>query len=181
MITDTTPPPPPPTYDEPPPPPPPSEEVEPPPPSRSAGPFSRGSVRLSLMVGSGFTATDDYLILGAGLGYFLVDGLEIGLDYDIWFLADPVLNRLSPGVRYVFHQIPVIKPYVGGFYRHTFVGSGYEDFDYLGARLGIFYVPQSRGVYVGGGAVYEHMLSCKNSAFIDCDNWYPEIFVGVSF
>jgi hypothetical protein len=180
MITDTSTPPPPPPVDYQPPPPPPSEE-EAPPRQRSAGPFSRGSIRLSALVGTGFTSSDDYLILGAGLGYYVLDGLEVGVDYDIWFLADPVLNRISPGVRYVFHMVPAIKPYVGGFYRHTFVsGDGIPDFNYLGARLGIYYVPQSKGMYVGGGAVYEHMLDC-NSKVWECDNWYPEIFIGVSF
>ena len=55
----------------------------------SAGPFSRGGVRLSLLVGWGSTVADDYLILGGGLGYFILDGLEVGLDYEAWFLGRP--------------------------------------------------------------------------------------------
>ena len=171
---------PPPTYQDtalPPPPPP----DEPPPPRRSAGPFARGSVRLSVLIGTGSSAYDTYLILGGGAGYYLLDGLELGLDYEAWFLADPVMHRLSPGLRYVFHMVPLIKPYIGGFYRHTFVGSDIEDWDSLGARGGIYYVPPNGGLYVGGGAVYEHLLGCSNSAFVDCDDVYPEIFVGVTF
>jgi hypothetical protein len=181
LVTDEPPPPPPMVEDTalpPPPPPPPADE---PPPRRSAGPFARGSVRLSVLVGAGSTINDTYLILGGGVGYYLLDGLELGIDYEAWILAEPVMNRLSPGLRYVFHMIPVIKPYIGGFYRHTFIGSGYEDSNSLGVRGGIYYVPPNGGLYVGGGAVYEHLLGCTNSAFIDCDSVYPEIFVGVSF
>ncbi|HEX5099347.1 MAG TPA: hypothetical protein VFV94_07590 [Polyangiaceae bacterium] len=175
------PPPPEPTYQEPPPPPPEPDQPPDEPRARSAGPFSRGSVRLSLLIGTGYTPTDNYLILGGGVGYYLLDGLELGVDYEAWFLAEPVMHRLSPGLRYVFHMIPVIKPYVGGFYRHTFVGNNIDDLDYLGARLGVYYVPPNGGVYVGGGAVYEHLLDCTNGAFVDCDSVYPEIFVGISF
>jgi hypothetical protein len=179
------PPPPPPTYPTEQQPPPPEESAPPPPPEeprprRSAGPFARGSIRLSFLIGSGWTTTDEYLILGAGVGYYVVDGLELGLDYEAWLFGSPVLNRLSPGVRYVFHMVPVIKPYVGGFYRHTFV-NGYEDLDYVGARAGLFYVPKGGGLYFGGGAVYEHLLNHCSGQYVDCDDVYPEIFVGVSF
>jgi hypothetical protein len=57
----------------------------------------------------------------------------------------------------------------------------YDDYDYLGARAGIYYAPKAGGVYVGGGAVYEHLLDCTDSDFVDCDSVYPEIFIGVSF
>lgn len=174
-------PPPPVTYDEPPPPPPPEpEQADDGGGRRSAGPFARGSVRLSILLGTGYTPTENYLILGGGVGYYLLDGLELGVDYEAWILAEPVMHRLSPGLKYVFHMVPVIKPYIGGFYRHTFVNDR-DDYDYLGGRLGIYYVPKGGGVYVGGGAVYEHLLDCTDNAFVDCDSVYPEIFVGVSF
>src|SRR5262245_10107749 len=103
-----------------PPPPPPSDVPEDSGSDRSAGPFSRGSIRLTLLVGWGSTVTEEYLILGGGPGYFLADGLEIGLDYEAWLFGEPVMHRLSPETRYIFHMVPVIKPYVGVFYRHTF-------------------------------------------------------------
>jgi hypothetical protein len=173
------PPPPPPTYNEPPPPPP---EPAPPPeePDRSAGAFAGGSTRLSLLIGTGYTPTDNYLILGAGVGRYLADGLELGLDYEMWIFAEPVMHRLSPGLKYVFHMVPVIKPYVGAFYRHTFVND-YDDLNYVGGRGGIYYAPKNGRMYVGGGAVYEHLLDCTDSAFVDCDSVYPEIFVGIAF
>lgn len=147
---------------------------------RSAWPFLRNRVRVTALVGFGATNTDDYLILGAGVGYFVVDGLEIGLDYDAWLIGDPVMHRLSPETRYVFHFVEVVKPYIGVFYRHTFVG-GYDDFDQIGARGGVYFAPRSGVFFVGGGAVYERLLDCSDGLIIDCDAVYPEVFVGASF
>ena len=179
--------PPKPTYpEETPPPPPPAEETAPPPepeapPERDAGPFSKGSVRLTALIGTGSSVTDTYLILGAGVGYFLVDGLEVGLDYELWFLAEPVLNRLSPETRYVLHFVPVIKPYIGAFYRHTFVGSDIEDFDHIGARAGAYIIPSRSRLFVGVGAVFEHLLGCDDDSYWDCDEVYPEVTIGITF
>ena len=165
----------------PPPPPPPEDEPADSGGDDSAGPFSKGSIRLTLLVGTGSTIDDTYLILGGGPGYFIVDGLEIGLDYEAWIFAEPVMHRLSPETRYVFHMIPVIKPYIGVFYRHTFVPDDrYDDFDHVGARGGLYYVPKGGRVFVGGGAIYERLLDCEEGALLDCDEVYPEIFVGVS-
>jgi hypothetical protein len=144
------------------------------------GPFSRGSVRLTLLLGTGTTRTDNYFIIGGGLGYFLLDGLEVGLDYEAWLFAEPVLHRLSPETRYVFHMIPVIKPYAGVFYRRTFVMQDGDDYNQLGGRLGAYYVPRSGRMYIGGGAVYEKTLDCTSSAYVDCDSWYPEVSFGIS-
>jgi hypothetical protein len=146
----------------------------------SAGPFSRGSIRLTLLIGTGSTVREDYLIVGGGVGYFVADGFELGVDYEAWILASPVFHRLSPEARYVFHMIPVIKPYVGVFYRHTFVADDYEDMDHVGARGGLFYVPKGGRVFVGGGAIYERLLDCEETSLVDCDEVYPEIFFGVS-
>jgi hypothetical protein len=137
-------------------------------------------VRLSLLLGTGSTRTDRYFILGGGLGYFVLDGLELGLEYEAWLFGSPVMNRLSPETRYVFYMVPTIKPYVGFFYRHTFIKK-YDDLDYLGGRLGLFVAPERSSAYIGAGAVYEHQLACKKTESIDCDDWYPEVSVGVSF
>ena len=153
-----------------------SEQAEPPAPR---GPFSARSVRLTLLLGTGSTQKDTYLILGAGVGYFLVDGLEIGADYEAWLFAEPVLQRLSPETRYVFHMVPVIKPYIGAFYRHTFV-SDYDDLNSVGGRAGAYIIPRSSRMYFGAGAVYERTLDCSSSAFVDCDSVYPEVTIGVS-
>jgi hypothetical protein len=147
---------------------------------RSSWPFMRNRVRVSALVGTGATNTDTYLILGAGVGYFVLDGFEIGLDYDAWIIGDPAMHRLGPETRYVFHFVEIIKPYVGAFSRHTFV-TGYDDFDHIGARGGVYFVPRNGRFFVGGGAVYERLLDCSEGLIIDCDAVYPEVFVGASF
>ena len=155
----------------------PEPDLPDPPPPR--GPFSQGSVRLTLILGTGSTRTDNYFIIGGGLGYFLLDGLAVGLDYEAWLFAEPVLQRLSPEARYVFHMVPVIKPYVGTFYRRTFV-TDQDDYNQVGGRVGAYYLPKAGRMFVGGGAVYERTLDCTSSTYVDCDSWYPEISIGVS-
>jgi hypothetical protein len=144
-----------------------------------ANPFRRGAVRLTLVLGTGSTVRDEYLILGGGLGYYLLDGAELGVDYEAWIMGSPVMQRLSPELRYVLHFVPLIKPYVGVFYRHAFIND-YDDIDSVGGRLGVYYVTPRGRVYIGGGAVYDHMLDCAASTFVECDTIYPEISIGAS-
>jgi len=143
------------------------------------GPFAKGSKRLSLLVGTGYTGGDNYFILGGGLGFFVVNGLELGLDYEAWIGGDPFIHRLSPGAKFVLGFVPRIKPYVGIFYRRTMVAN-YDDFSQWGARVGAFYAPPRGRVFVGGGAVYERLFDCDDSGVVDCDSWYPEVMVGIS-
>ncbi len=140
-------------------------------------PFARGRIRISALIGTGFAGDDDYLVLGAGLGYFVLKGVELGLDYEMWILGDPTFHRLSPGIRYVL-DLKAVKPYVGVFYRHTFV-SDYDDFNQVGARAGVYIKPKGP-VFFGGGAVYERLLGCDDNSLVDCDSVYPEVVIGVS-
>jgi len=141
------------------------------------GPFSRGRVRLSAVIGTGSTGSDTYLILGAGAGYYVLNNVELGLDYELWAFGDPTLQRLSPGLRYVL-DLKAVKPYVGVFYRHTFV-SDYDDYDQVGARAGLYLTPGR--AFIGAGVVYERLLNCDDSSLYDCDSVYPEVSIGVSF
>jgi hypothetical protein len=142
-------------------------------------PFARRRVRLSLLVGTSSTNRGSYLILGGGIGYFLLNGFEVGIDYEDWLLGEPIVHRLSPETRYVFHFVPTLKPYVGVFYRHTFVND-VADLDHLGARTGVLYVPPTGQFYLGGGAAYERLLNCKPGVLVDCNAVYPELLVGIS-
>ena len=142
-----------------------------------AKPFEQGSFSVSLRVATGGFGSDRYYVIGASTGFFVVDGLELGLTFEQWFGAEPDISKLSPHVRYVFHFVPTVHPYLGAFYRHWFIGSNIDDVDTLGARLGFLILAGSNFV-VGGGVVYEHIVSeCQD----DCWDIYPELIVSLMF
>ena len=70
--------------------------------------FSANSTAVGVVLGSGSAFNDDYLILGVGVGYYVVDGLELGIDLHHCFSGDPSITKLSPQIRYVFTQPIVI-------------------------------------------------------------------------
>jgi len=144
--------------------------------------FSKNSTSIGVIVGSGNAFNDNYLILGVGVGYYVVKGLEIGLDVQRWFSGDPSITKVSPQIRYVFTQPKVIKPYVGAFYRRTYFGDlngiSIDDQDSYGYRAGAYFTTNNR-VYIGGGIVYEEYKDCDPS--YDCSTTYPEILFTVSF
>lgn len=142
--------------------------------------FRQGRVRVSALVGVGYAFDQSYFLLGGGAGYYLVDGLEVGADTDFWIGPSPMLWSVSPGLRYVFHFVPVVKPYVGGFYRHRFIGDSVPDTDSLGTRLGVYF-NWARGFYFGAGAVAEWYFNCEDTAYSDCVTLYPEISLAFVF
>ena len=139
--------------------------------------FSKNSTSVGVVLGSGSSFNDNYIILGVGVGYYITKGLELGIDLQHWFSGDPSITKVSPQIRYVFTQPKVIKPYVGAFYRRTFI-KDLEDADSFGYRAGAYFSAKS-GVYIGGGIVYEEYTDCGR--FSDCSNTYPEILFTVSF
>jgi hypothetical protein len=116
--------------------------------------------------------------LGFGVGYFLVNGLELHVDTDFWLIGEPFIATPSSGLRYVMWFVPKVHPYVGGFYRHYFSGSGYPDANSIGARGGV-YLMTGRSSYFGLGGAYEHMLD--DELFVDTDFIYPEIAFAFAF
>lgn len=139
--------------------------------------FSKGSTSLGVVLGSGSFGREDYIILGVGVGYYVLPGLELGIDVQHWFSGDPAITKVSPQIRYVFTQPKVIKPYVGAFYRRTFIEDR-DDADSFGYRAGAYFSAKS-GVYIGGGVVYEQYKDCNR--FVDCSDTYPELLFMVSF
>jgi hypothetical protein len=141
-------------------------------------PWDRGRIAISLSLGSEEAFGDDYFLVGAGVGYFVLDGLEVGVDGVRWFGGDPGISVVSPGLRYV--AVPLgwpVLPYVGGFYTHYFIGGPFEDFDTVGARLGLV-LHRGGGLILGGGAIAERIVSDCNE---DCTSIYPELSVGFTF
>jgi hypothetical protein len=143
-----------------------------------AGPFAEGSIRISAIFGVANQIDNTAFILGAGAGYYIVDGLELGLEGEYWINSEPSVSKVSPNARYVLWFVPVLKPYVGTFYRHLFVGAPKDDMDSLGGRAGAFWV-SGGGSYFGGGVVHEiYVKGCEVS---DCSETYPEIMLSFSF
>jgi hypothetical protein len=140
-----------------------------------AGAFAKGRKRVGLYGGAGSSYSHTYLIIGLGAGYYLLDGFEVGLDFEGWLLHTPQTYKLSPQVRYVFWQLQPILPYVGGFYRKTWVTDGYPDLKSWGGRAGVAY--SSGHGYLALGVVYERYVD----DVADRDDWYPEIGFWLSF
>ena len=138
------------------------------------GLFARGKVRGSLHGGYASVGEEDYFVLGFGLGYNVADGLTAGVDYETW-LNEPTVNKLSPWIGYTFWQVPLIKPYVSGFLRQTWVDTG-DDAQHVGGRVGVF-LPRGRS-WLGVGLVYEHRL---DGGFGDRDQTYPEVSLMIGF
>jgi hypothetical protein len=155
---------------------PPAATPEPSEPPRPPGPYDQGRIRVSLNGGTSGTSNNRYFVLGAGLGYFVLDGMELGLAVESWLGGDPTITKLSPQARYIFHMIPYVNPYFGGFYRHWFV-AGFDDVDTLGGRAGLALITGPHA-FAGAGVVHEVIVSeCAD----DCTETYPEFFVSLAF
>ena len=144
----------------------------------TSGPFSQGSQAVSIIAGSGRAFNDDYLILGLGYGYYVLNGLELGIDAQFWLSGDPSINKLSPRITYVFTQPDRIKPYVGAFYRRTFI-DGLDDLDSVGYRAGLNFMGQGN-FFFGIGFVHEEYRACSETVFRSCSDTYPEILFSFS-
>ncbi|MBW2611319.1 MAG: hypothetical protein JRE12_02990 [Deltaproteobacteria bacterium] len=144
-----------------------------------AGAFEKGSSRASIVVGSGWTLDNSYVILGLGAGYYVFDGLEIGLDGEAWLGGDPDIYKLSPQMKYTLPVQSRVRPYVGAFYSHIFI-DGYDDLDTTGVRGGVYFTSDEKWFF-GVGAVYESYLNCDDTILSSCDNIYPEVSFSFSF
>lgn len=141
-------------------------------------PFDQGRMGLSVGGGSQTSFGFRYFVVGAGFGYFVLDGLELGASAQQQFGDGPNISMLSPSVRYLVQPLvgrsPVI-PYVGTFYKHWFIGSGYDDVDTLGGRAGLVFV--SGQIVLGLGIVYERIVSeCTE----ECASVYPDFTISLS-
>ena len=144
-----------------------------------AGVFSKGRVSLVFTGGTGYAFNESYLVLGLGASYYVIDGLNVGLSFESWTGSDPKLYKVTPSVQYVFYQIPKLNPYIGVFYRRTYIDN-LPDIDSAGARAGIYF-PVGRNAYFGAGAVYESYIDCKQTVYTSCSDTYPELSVVISF
>ena len=144
-----------------------------------AGVFGQGRTHFVVSGGTGYAFNQTYFVLGLGATYYVINGLNVGLFAESWTGADPHLTKVTPSVQYVFYQVPKVKPYVGAFYRRTYV-SGDSDFNSVGGRAGAYFAA-GRNAYIGLGAVYESYLDCNKSVVKSCSDTYPEISFTVAF
>src|SRR5688500_11419412 len=93
-----------------------------------AGGFAKGRTHFVFTAGTGYAFDETYLVVGLGANYYVVDGLNVGLHWEYWTGSDPKMSKLTPSVQYVFYQMNPVKPYVGAFYRRTYL-ERLEDLD----------------------------------------------------
>ena len=130
-------------------------------------PFEQGSTRLSV----GASGNQNGVGMAVGVGHFVANGLELGLDSAFWFGDQGNQLHLMPGVRYVLHKPKRFKPYIGAFF-HRAVYSSKEraNANSIGVRAGGF-VKGGRHFF-GLGIAYEKYLDCEGKG---CEEFYPEL------
>jgi hypothetical protein len=144
-----------------------------------AGLFGKGRTHFIVTGGTGYAFDETYFVAGLGVSHYVVDGLNLGLFFESWSGSDPSVYKLTPSVQYVLYQVPVVKPYVGAFYRRTYV-DGLEDINSAGGRAGA-YLQAGRNAYVGAGVVYESYLDCSKTVYRECTSTYPEVSFTIAF
>ena len=144
-----------------------------------AGGFSKGRTHFVFTAGTGYAFDETYVVVGLGAQYYVVDGLNLGLHWEYWTGSDPKMSKLTPSVQYVFHKMNPVKPYVGAFYRRTYL-ERLEDLDSFGARAGV-YLQAGRNSYIGAGLVYESYVDCETATYRKCDSTYGEISFTIAF
>jgi len=145
-----------------------------------AGAFSKGKTHFGIFGGSGSAFNESYTVLGGSIRYFFFDGLSLGLAVESWFGGNPDITKVTPSIQYVFYQPSAVKPYVGAFYRRSYI-ENFEDLESSGARAGVF-IASGSNAFIGIGVVYESYISCDEAIYISCDDdTYPEISFSFSF
>ena len=148
--------------------------------ANAASPFDKGRSSVIAHLGSGSAFRDDYIILGLGYNYYLVNGLKLGIQFDLWLDGDPSIYQVTPEVGYVFHKVPVVKPYVGAFYRRSYIES-LDDLSAIGYRGGVYFVPGGGNTYIGIGGAYTEYQDCEETVYSDCSTSYTELTFMFSF
>jgi len=135
--------------------------------------FDKGKTTASIAIGSGNFFGENYLIIGGGVGYYLMNGVEAGLDVDIWTGGEPSIYEVTPKLSYVYDNPSRLKPYLGVFFNRTYI-ENQEDSDAIGYRAGV-YMPTGNRAHIGIGFVYKELQDCTETIFYDCSDSYTEV------
>ena len=178
----------------PPPPRPPADEAPPeeppsPPPPAATPPPAAGSpataaaeppeasirrIRVWANLGATWTYGASYVNIGAGVGYVVYAGLLPTFDVSWSFGASPTILMLKPGLDWFLPLPGRIRPYVGAYYAHWFVGNGYADQDAWGVRGGFSFAQVGPAVLLLGIAYERVFTNCWGT----CSYWVPQIAAG---
>ncbi len=147
------------------------------PPGPVETPFDRGKLGVGLHGGAQTTLGHRHVAIGGSVGYYVLNGVEVGLGAMHQFGEGPGISQLTPSLRYVAQPLvgrwPVI-PYVGVFGNHWFIGDGIPDVDTVGTRGGWLMV--SGQLILGLGVVYERIVS---DCATDCSAIYPDLTISL--
>jgi hypothetical protein len=141
--------------------------------------FGQSRTHITLIGGNGYAFNNDYFVVGASASYYLIDGLGIGVSAERWMGGDPGISKYAPFVQYVFPQVTSMRPYIGGFYRHTAINT-LPDINSVGGRAGV-YLASGGNAYVSVGIVYESYLDCQASIYSTCSYTYPDFSFTIGF
>ncbi len=147
--------------------------------AQAQGNLERGTVRFSASVSGSTSFGDSYYQLGIGAGYYVADGLELGLDARSWLGGEQNIHEVEPSVTYVFTHLGSLKPYGGLLYRRTFI-EGQDDLSAYGGRGGVF-LRQSQNLMLRAGVVAIWRQDCDSDIYSDCSEIYPEVSAGFYF
>ena len=100
----------------------------------------------------------------------MLHGIAPNVELGYAFGNSPTLWTLRPGVTW-YMPLPIVRPFVGAYYTHWFVGGGLPDQNGIGGRAGL-----SLGRVITLGVTYDHALGCSQN----CDSWTPQISAGLS-
>ena len=141
--------------------------------------FEQGRTHFSLSAGSGYAFEHSYFVFGASTTHYVIDGLGVGLSFENWSGGGLGITKYSPFMQYVYFQSSPVKPYVGGFYRHTAI-SGLPGIYSYGGRAGVN-ISSGPNAYISAGFVHETYLDCKTSIYSVCSETYPDISLTFAF
>lgn len=152
-------------------------------PIAQASNFDKGSLRVGINLGAGSAFGDSYTLAGIGIGYYVLTGLELGLDAQTWLGGDTRIYQVTPSTTYVFTQLEAITPYLGVLYRKTSI-EGLADIDAYGGRAGMVLNATER-TYVHAGLVAIEYQDCderiNERIFESCSEVYPEVSIGFAY
>ncbi len=131
----------------------------------------RGQLYTWGSVGTTFAYGETYGSANVGLGWLMRHGIAPNVELGYAFGNTPTIWSLRPGVSW-YLPVAKVRPYVGAYYTHWFVGSGLPDQNGVGGRAGF-----SLGRVLALGVTYDHALGCSK----DCDSWAPQISAGYAF